>query len=806
MAGTKQSKPFLNYVGGLYTEASPLNFQENMSHVEQNFILGTDGSHRRRLGLGLVMPYNSRDEPTGITNTYRWTNPNGYSTNKYVVVQYGHWLLLFSESGECGTTYKTEFKVDLNNYRVNNYKVEDWPCSFANANGVLYIAHRAIEPLKLQQDRVGICNEPSFNWGIKIINMYERDFSTKSTDNPLYHPTTLTSQQYYILRNQGWTDEYLTKYYNEVHEFPSLSEIWYLGFYTDQSTGEEKWSVAELRKAVNTTTQAAQGHFIRNVFNTCDVIDDTSIFKNVFMEGTYEKNLVFTFSEPHGYKIGDTLKLSGGMVRYFPDGFASTDDDAVPMSLTGEYPIVASHSPPAVDAIIISPTKIQLYFSELVIYRSDFTNQSYLEPTIPPFVVEKVAVVAPTSTTQAGTETTTTKINFPPLKPDCCVIAARPDVVGVYAGRVWYGSIQAGRLVNRIYYSQVLVDKDDESRFYQQNDTTSRDYNELYKTDGGYIDIPEMGTPYGLEVLKDSLNILTTDGIWVISGEGYGFFSANGYTISKITDVGVISKKSIEVIEDSVIYAASRGIYLLTTEMRVTNISEENIATLYRSIHTKSKTQIDIHFNKYDKTVHVLYSPSYGEEKDWRYCRELILDLRLKAWYQFVFPKNTIATAFVTGDSSSTNFDRVYIADEELGGNWFSLIDCDHIDFKGTPFEEVSVAYFLSSPDSVGEIMIDKKIVDFVLYTGSERGSNCKIRVRWDFACEECTGKWTEIKTGVNPTRDCGTNILYPFEAVKTKLTFGGQGRAAAIEIISDGTKPLVFYGWGILYESTTNT
>ena len=51
MAGVIQRKPYVNFIGGLWTESSPLNFPENTSQIEQNFRINPDGTRERRLGL-----------------------------------------------------------------------------------------------------------------------------------------------------------------------------------------------------------------------------------------------------------------------------------------------------------------------------------------------------------------------------------------------------------------------------------------------------------------------------------------------------------------------------------------------------------------------------------------------------------------------------------------------------------------------------------------------------------------------------------------------------------------------------------
>lgn len=56
MARRKFEKTFNTFVGGLNTEASELNFPENTSLYDKNFLLRTDGGRDRRKGMGVMGP------------------------------------------------------------------------------------------------------------------------------------------------------------------------------------------------------------------------------------------------------------------------------------------------------------------------------------------------------------------------------------------------------------------------------------------------------------------------------------------------------------------------------------------------------------------------------------------------------------------------------------------------------------------------------------------------------------------------------------------------------------------------------
>lgn len=93
-----------NFVKGLITEASPLNFPPNASIDEDNFVLRRDGSRTRRLGIDLEA--GSTDVVSSITmptsgdiaySTFKWSNVGGDSTKTFIVVQIGNELNVFDD-------------------------------------------------------------------------------------------------------------------------------------------------------------------------------------------------------------------------------------------------------------------------------------------------------------------------------------------------------------------------------------------------------------------------------------------------------------------------------------------------------------------------------------------------------------------------------------------------------------------------------------------------------------------------------------------------------------------------------------
>ena len=73
MASQDINTEFNTFVGGILTEANPINYPKGFTLDEQNFILERDGTRRRRRGYG---SHSGKALAAGFTNvnTYIWKN------------------------------------------------------------------------------------------------------------------------------------------------------------------------------------------------------------------------------------------------------------------------------------------------------------------------------------------------------------------------------------------------------------------------------------------------------------------------------------------------------------------------------------------------------------------------------------------------------------------------------------------------------------------------------------------------------------------------------------------------------------
>ena len=222
--------------------------------------------------------------------------------------------------------------------------------------------------------------------------------------------------------------------------------------------------------------------------------------------------------------------------------------------------------------------------------------------------------------------------------------AFRPKVCAFFAGRAWYAGVGSAKELGTVYFSQVLDVISNVGKCYQQNDPTSEVFSDLLDSDGGTIQIPEAGEIIGLQPLGRGITVLASNGVWFISGIDNAFTASN-YSVTRVSNVGCTSAKSIVAVEDSLIYWSNTGIYTIApgtsaAEFSSQNISDKNIKTFYQNIPVLNKVYAEGSYNVSNKLIYWLYSNvDTGSTSSGRYNKTsiLALDIKLGSWYWFDF-------------------------------------------------------------------------------------------------------------------------------------------------------------------------
>ena len=220
----------------------------------------------------------------------------------------------------------------------------------------------------------------------------------------------------------------------------------------------------------------------------------------------------------------------------------------------------------------------------------------------------------------------------------------RPKSCAFFAGRVWYAGLPSTNELGSIYFSQVLDTFDKIGMCYQTNDPTSEVFSDLEDDDGGTVQIPEAGEILSLQPLGRGVMVLATNGVWFISGINVGF-TAGSYSVERVSTVGCNAGKSIVVVEDTLIYWSTSGIYAISpgasgAEFVSKNVSDQNIKTFFEEIPVLSKLYAEGSYNATDKTIYWLYTSSTSTSTStgkFNKDHVLALDLRLNSWYWFSY-------------------------------------------------------------------------------------------------------------------------------------------------------------------------
>ena len=150
-------KQFLNFVGGLNTESSPLLYPENTAKDLDNVDLRRDGSLKRRRGLDFEEGFQysqsiiSEDViESAAISAHDWESVDGDDTLNFLAVQIGG-TLYFHRLGEEVLSTSIMGSIDLSPIRTRE-DYQEYPLSATVGRGKLFVVSPAISPAYIQYD------------------------------------------------------------------------------------------------------------------------------------------------------------------------------------------------------------------------------------------------------------------------------------------------------------------------------------------------------------------------------------------------------------------------------------------------------------------------------------------------------------------------------------------------------------------------------------------------------------------------------------------------------------------------------
>lgn len=439
-----------------------------------------------------------------------------------------------------------------------------------------------------------------------------------------------------------------------------------------------------------------------------------------------------------------------------------------------------------------------------------------------------------------------------------------PTCICEFAGRIFYsgfsgvtvdGDSRSPNYTNYIFFSQVVKNKTDYGKCYQEGDPTSREGSDIVDTDGGFFKVSGAEKIIGLINLYTHLIVICTNGVWTVSGGSDYGFSATNYQVSKITSYGGISSYSIVQDSGRAYYWSEDGIYTISRDQfgvfQAQSLTEKTLQTFYKSIPSIGKESSAGVYDPINKKIRWLYN--IGElftETSVTY--ELVLDLLRGS-----FTKNRISRSniyevispFSTLSFQSTDYlDLIYVDDDQVLSNTDDVVsagvarvsDIQTVKYlcvvkQGTEYF-ISFGYYKNGDftdwklmdgigiDAKGYLLGGEQVADdasifkqtpyltmFFKRTEDEvdtdlnpiTPSSCFMRVQWDWSNKQLSNRWSPLRQVYRYTKTPNVQVpsdLYDngLDVLVTKNKVRGRGRSFALYLETEPLKDCQVIGWSL--------
>ena len=208
-----------SFVKGLITEAGPLNFPENASIEEKNFVLNRDGSRQRRLGMEYEDSYSLKDTVQDLVTTdiavssHIWENPSQDGSINIGVIQVGTSLYFTDITAETLSTSFLNGGVAIDTGGDSTTKI-----SATSIRGKLVVAHGLPKSLLFKYE-AGTVVAPTDIF-LEMRDQFGIDEGVAVDLRPTW---SVGSEGYHIHRynllNQGWPldSEHISNFNGDNH-------------------------------------------------------------------------------------------------------------------------------------------------------------------------------------------------------------------------------------------------------------------------------------------------------------------------------------------------------------------------------------------------------------------------------------------------------------------------------------------------------------------------------------------------------------------------------------------------------------
>lgn len=761
-----------NFTKGLITESTGLNFPENAATDTDNCTYTLVGDVLRRQGFDIEINGNAIPVEIGsnAVSTYKWNNAGGDGLTQIIVVQVGSIFYFYvSSAATTGLPLSARLlptTVDITRFTAAGGALDiTKECQFADGNGYLFIYHPNCDPVYI------IYSSGDLFTG--SINVRIRDFSGTVEEGVAVdlRPTTLSIEHNYNLLNQGWIS-------GNAWSADSTSPVT-LGL------GSKSFTVASGIPGI-TGGQPVTVFFTGSSFST-------NIPNQGVLSGTVTSY------------VGTTLiiNVNSGATAYFGLSGASWTIAPRNTSYLSTWNSAAGNYPSNAD--------VWWYFKNA---SGDFdpattlSNVSLGAGHAPSghYILSAFNQDRATISGIAGlTEVSTT---------------VRPKTGTWFQGRVWYAGADAQQSgtgdagfytwTESIYFSQIVNTTVDFGNCFQVNDPTSENLFDLLPTDGGVIQIQGCGSIYKLFPIQNGLLVFAGMGIWFITGsQGIGF-TANDYTITKISSVQSISGSSFVNVQGLPYFWNEEGIYSVQPSkdggLTVEPITVGTILSYYNNIPLSSKKHVRGDYHPIDYVIQWIFRSTEAEvpEDTYKFDRILNYNTYNKAFYPYSVTPNPIYNAVIIGinyvagpggsNAPSPVFKYLFSFDSPKRISWADEHGSTYRDwFSFDGFGVNYNSYFVTGYKIRGQAI--KKFQPQYIQVWSrvdDIDSGYKIQGLWNYSINRNSGKWSGIQNINLPATD-------DFSMFHRRHKIRGSGFALQFKVISQDSKPFDIVGWSVV-------
>lgn len=833
------------FIKGLITQTEAMSFPTDACTETWDCVFDETGLVTRRPSFDI------EDTHTELSHTvtpgdawveYEWTNTGEVENLSFVVQQQGSTIYFFEVSDSTNvSSNKKQFSIDLTEYTdADATTLANSPCQFAQGNGSLFIVNRYFTPMYVEYDSA-IDNITVTTITLRIRDFVGLDDGLDLTKRPTYSVATLKTgnpSHYYNILNQGWyfdNGTSLAGWDTSRSDMPSNAD--YPTYY--RKANDDAFNATLVVENDGGNTPAPKGHFILDF----GVEDRTAAmvaegFTGVTVQSSkYQASLISTSSLS---TLGDMTNPSNAFDGDSSDSIANS---ATKSTTTSSYIGVDLVTARAINsAVVYAPSDGLLYSSPFI----SGTITIYGKATAPANATDGTALgsksITPFSSNEAFTvyssNTTSTYQYVWVTITSGLGVTHRvaevyfyeqaepynfPSTVAFFNNRLFYAGWYHPGLAPYVLFSQVIEDEDQYGDCYQLNDPTSDKIADLLATDGGTTRIPDVGFICKLVPFQTQMLILGSNGVWSISGGSDNVFSATGYSIRRISNVGSTSPYSVADVKGLPIWFAEDGIYTVTFDpnynsITLKTITEETIKDFFLDISPIARRYVKAAYDKLDDIVYWVFRSSEPSSTEyWDYDRVLCLNVKSLAFFPWTISESSTNPQIVHG--------IIYVQDGQRSGNYSLKLPFTYdvagdrlcyADVVGTTYkdwttyasdisstagdEEDYSSYFIAGYRVDGEGMRKFQSNYFFLFMKKETDASAFVQGLYDFSDSSSSVKWSTAQQGYNSLTT--RNQAYRSTRIK-KMKIRGHGRALQIKVYSEEGKPFSIIALG--YYETAN-